>query len=95
MPLGKRADGTIVGPSSAQRSINAKKAAAHPLRQVVDYGVGADPERPYGDVDVLECGHTLTGARDMVGRRYPDRRRCWKCTRDAAPEPEAAPPRQP
>lgn len=79
MPLGKRRDGTTVGPSSAQRSYNAKVAAKYPLRKVTDSGIGADPERPHFDVDVLECGHVLSGARDLIGRRWPGSRRCWKC----------------
>ena len=79
MPLGKRSDGSTVGPSPAQRSVNAKRAARYPLRKVVEAGVGADPDRPYADVDVLECGHTLTGAEDLVGRYWPSRRRCRKC----------------
>ena len=83
MPLGKNSRGDTVGPSSEQRSANAKAAAAHPLRKVVDWGVGADLSRPNSDVDVLECGHVLTGATDLIGRRYPARRRCWKCTKES------------
>jgi hypothetical protein len=79
MPLGKNREGRTVGPSPSQRSANAKAAARYPLRAVVEQGVGADPERPYADVDVLECGHTLSGATDLVGRRYPAKRRCFKC----------------
>lgn len=79
MPLGKRADGTTVGPSSAQRAQNARDAARYPLRKVVDWGRERDPEFPHRDVDVLECGHILSGATDLVGRRYPARRRCPKC----------------
>lgn len=79
MPLGKNSRGDTIGPSSAQRSINAKKVAQYPLRKVIDSGIGADPERPHGDVDVLECGHSLTGAKDLIGRRYPAHRRCRKC----------------
>jgi hypothetical protein len=79
LPLGKRKDGSTVGPSPAQRGVNARRAARYPLRKVVEAGIGADPERPYADVDVLECGHVLSGASDMVGRRYPERRRCHRC----------------
>lgn len=86
MPLGKNKRGDTVGPSSAQRSANAKAAAAKgPLRCVIDQGEGADPARPWADVDVLECGHSLIGATDLVGRRYPSRRRCWKCGKEFGP----------
>lgn len=91
MPLGKNARGDTVGPSSAQRSINAKTVAQYPLRKVLDAGVGADPSRPLGDVDVLECGHVLRGAKDLIGRRWPARRRCVKCFKGQPPtiDPES------
>lgn len=79
MPLGKDRAGRTVGPSSAQRSYNAKVAARYPLRRVIDSGIGLSPEFPNLDVDALECGHYLSGAQDLVGRRYPGRRRCYKC----------------
>lgn len=88
MPLGKDRTGRTVGPSSAQRSVNAKKVMRYPLRTVVDWGIGRDPERPHSDVDVLECGHILRGATDLVGRRWPARRRCWKCWKESNPEDE-------
>lgn len=79
MPLGKRGDGRTVGPSSAQRAVNARRAAEAPLRAVVASGTGLDAEYPHGDRDVCECGHILRAASDLIGRRYPARRRCKKC----------------
>lgn len=60
-------------------SERAQKTRTYPLVKVLDSGVGLDPGRPYMDVDALECGHFLAGAEDIIGRRWPARRRCRKC----------------
>jgi len=44
-----------------------------PLRKVV--GVDSTGH------DILECGHRLSGASDIYGPRYPDKRRCHYCWR--------------
>jgi hypothetical protein len=73
-----------------QRSRKGSEAARatnrYPLRAVVD---DAYPEHVLvrsGLNDdfilravLLECGHVLPQARDMIGVRYPARRRCRKC----------------
>lgn len=33
--------------------------------------------------DELECGHLIRIATDMIGERYPARRRCGECYREA------------
>jgi hypothetical protein len=62
---------------------------AAPLVTVLQAGIGWDPERPHTDVDLLACGHALTGARDRIGRRYPARRRCYKCAHGRPPHIDA------
>jgi hypothetical protein len=64
-------------------SERARKTRTYPLRKVLDDGIGLDPDRPNADVDALECGHFLSGAEDIIGRRYPARRRCHKCAKEA------------
>lgn len=44
----------------------------YPLRKVVGHDEA---------MDELDCGHILAGASDIMGRRYPDRRRCFKCAK--------------
>jgi hypothetical protein len=34
--------------------------------------------------DLLECGHTVRPAHDMIGETYPASRRCGKCYAEAA-----------
>lgn len=64
-------------------------ARSGPLKVVIATGEGWDSERPRTDVDLLECGHALTGAEDRIGRRYPARRRCWKCAKGQPPHIDA------
>ncbi len=72
--------------SKGGSSERAQKTRTYPLRKVIEDGIGLDPNRPHTDVDALECGHFLTGAEDIIGRRYPARRRCSKCARAALSE---------
>jgi hypothetical protein len=56
----------------------------YPLRKIV----GETMERIEGTTvevrrQVLECGHTIAVPSDMIGERYPARRRCRKCFREA------------
>jgi hypothetical protein len=77
-----------VGLAKRRASAGAKASAqspkrAWPLRRVVGQvhvevfpGVKAFREE-------LECGHLIGQAKDMIGERYPARRRCGKCNQGA------------
>lgn len=89
MPLGKRKDGTTTGPSREQRAQKSREVGSRPLRRVVAAGVawGVEAGRSeHADVDVLECGHVLSGAKDLIGRRWLARRRRLKCASGQAPD---------
>ena len=89
MALGRRKDGTTTGPSREQRAAKSREVGSRPLRRVVVAGVGWGVEAgrsEHADVDVLECGHVLSGAKDLIGRRWPARRRCLKCASGQAPD---------
>ena len=34
-----------------------------------------------GWMDYLECGHILRTPQDIIGLRYPEKRRCYKCAK--------------
>lgn len=60
----------------------AGSATVHPLRKIVDDRWPARTETGLEYTrTLLECGHTLSQAGDMYGDTYPQRRRCFKCTR--------------
>lgn len=66
-----------------------------PLRTVIarrlwPVTVGASGNSYNLPSDLLECGHRLGVASDMVGDRYPDRRRCRKCAAGQARDFEPA-----
>jgi|ERR1700685_3558789 hypothetical protein len=86
---GKQADlARRRGYAGAQASVASPKRK-WPLRAVVgqtrvEIVPGFDVHR-----EVLECGHTIGQAKDMIGDRYPARRRCGKCYRGVPPEASA------
>jgi hypothetical protein len=61
---------------------------AAPLVTVLQASSGGTPERPHTDVDLLACGHALTGARDRIAGD-PARRRCYKCAHGRRPHIDA------
>lgn len=52
---------------------------SYPLRKVVERG--RDNELDFSK-DYLECGHILPTPVDIIGERYPDKRRCHKCAKN-------------
>lgn len=68
------------------KSRRAAQTRTYPLRKVILDGQGIWPEHPARDTDALECGHFLGGAEDIIGRRYPARRRCYKCAKGQPPD---------
>lgn len=67
-----------------------------PLRRVIeDVWVEVPPLLPAGSPfkvrrQKLECGHLIGIPTDMLGERYPERRRCGKCYSEslsAVPDP--------
>lgn len=65
------------------RAIKGGQAAAnspknkYPLRKIV--GSEQDPEYPSIYNDLLECGHTVSKAKDLFGEVNRYRRRCKEC----------------
>src|SRR5712672_3468334 len=78
-------------------SAKAQRARTYPLRTVVTVAypeVIAKTGGPFlEDITVLsvllECGHLLRPARDMIGERHPARRRCGKCAAGKPPDVDA------
>lgn len=91
--LDRRRNRARAGATSAK----AQRTRTYPLRAVVTVAyteVIAKAGGPFeADVTVLsvllECGHLLRPARDMIGERHPVQRRCGKCAAGKPPDVDA------
>lgn len=56
---------------------------SYPLRKVVERGRNDAWDF---SKDYLECGHILPTPVDIIGERYPEKRRCHKCAKGKEPD---------